>query len=141
MNSAELKTLFEEAKSGSSKKNHYIVENNLLFFQKEVKDGTKRKCLVVQEKYRKNLMTIGHEAAAAHLGVTKTKDAIFKTFYWPKCFSEVEDFVKTCDTHKDQRVGKPQDKKKAPLKIVPVISEIFTKINIDASGPLPMTPS
>ncbi|GFX35589.1 retrovirus-related Pol polyprotein from transposon 297 [Trichonephila clavipes] len=43
--------------------------------------------------------------------------------------------------HKCQRVGKPQDKKKAPLKIVPVITEIFTKINIDASGPLPMTPS
>ncbi|GFU11067.1 retrovirus-related Pol polyprotein from transposon 412 [Trichonephila clavipes] len=84
-------------------------------------------------------MTIGHEAAAAHLGVTKTKDAIFKTFYWPKCFSDVEDLVKTCD--KCQRVSKPQNKKKAPLKIVPVITEIFTKINIDASGPLPMTPS
>ncbi|GFY20267.1 SCAN box domain-containing protein [Trichonephila clavipes] len=84
MNSAELKTLFEEVKSGSSKKNHYIVENNLLFFQKEHKDGTKRKCLVVPEKYRKYLMMIGHEAAAAHLGVTKTKDAIFKTFYCPK---------------------------------------------------------
>ncbi|GFT21627.1 retrovirus-related Pol polyprotein from transposon 412 [Trichonephila clavipes] len=71
--------------------------------------------------------------------VTKTKDALFKTFYWPKCFRDVEHFVKTCD--KCQRVGKPQDKKKAPLKIVPVITEIFTKINIDASGPLPMTPS
>ncbi|GFX39312.1 retrovirus-related Pol polyprotein from transposon 412 [Trichonephila clavipes] len=139
MNSAELKTLFDEAKSGSSKKNHYIDENNLLFFRKEDKDGTKRKCLVVPEKCRTNLMTIGPEVAAAHLGVTKTKDAIFKTFYWPKCFSDVEDFVKTCD--KCQRVGKPQDKKKAPLKIVPVITEIFTKINIDASGPLPMTPS
>ncbi|GFU56151.1 retrovirus-related Pol polyprotein from transposon 412 [Trichonephila clavipes] len=103
------------------------------------KDGTKHKCLVVPEKYRKNLMTISHEASAAHLGVTKTKDATFKTFYWPKCFSDVEDFVKTCD--KCQRVGKPQDKKKSPLKIVPVITEIFTKINIDTSGPLPMTPS
>ncbi|GFT08213.1 retrovirus-related Pol polyprotein from transposon 412 [Trichonephila clavipes] len=79
-------------------------------------------------------MTIGHKAAAAHLGVTKT-NVIFKTFYWRKCFSDVEDFVKTCD--KCQRVGKPQDKKKATLKIV----EIFTKINIDASGSLPMTPS
>ncbi|GFX19594.1 SCAN box domain-containing protein [Trichonephila clavipes] len=34
MNSAELKTLFEEAKSGSSKKNHYIVENNFTIFPK-----------------------------------------------------------------------------------------------------------
>ncbi|GFX41542.1 retrovirus-related Pol polyprotein from transposon 412 [Trichonephila clavipes] len=84
-------------------------------------------------------MAIGHEAAAPHLGVTKMIDAIFKTFYWPKCFSDVEDSVKTCD--KCQRVGKPQDKRRAPLKIVPVITEIFTKINIDASGPLPMTPS
>ncbi|GFV13031.1 retrovirus-related Pol polyprotein from transposon 412 [Trichonephila clavipes] len=107
MNSAELKTLFEEAKSGSSKKNHYIVEYNLLFFQKEDKDGTKRKCLVVPEKYRKYLMTIGHEAAAAYLGVTKTKVAIFKTFYWSKCFSDI---VKTCD--KCQRVGKRKIKRR-----------------------------
>ncbi|GFT05052.1 hypothetical protein TNCV_531061 [Trichonephila clavipes] len=53
----------------------------------------------------------GHEVAAAHLGVTKTKDAIFKTIYWPKRFSDVEDFVKICDTNV-KRVGKPQDKKK-----------------------------
>ncbi|GFX25635.1 retrovirus-related Pol polyprotein from transposon 412 [Trichonephila clavipes] len=41
MNSAELKTLFEEAKSGSSKKNHYIVKNNLLFFQKKIRMALK----------------------------------------------------------------------------------------------------
>ncbi|GFX53733.1 retrovirus-related Pol polyprotein from transposon 412 [Trichonephila clavipes] len=95
--------------------------------------------MVVPEKYRKNLMTIDHEATVAHLRVTKTKNAIFKTFYSPKCFSDVEDIVKTCG--KCQRVGKPQDKKKAPLQIVPVITEIFTKINIDESGTLPMTPT
>ncbi|GBO14203.1 Retrovirus-related Pol polyprotein from transposon 412 [Araneus ventricosus] len=136
---AELKKLFEEAKNEYSKKTNYIVEDNLLFFKKEDKNGTKRKLLVVPEKYRENLMTIGHEGAAAHLGVTKTKDALFKTFNWPNCFSDIENFVKTCD--KCQRVGKPQDKKKVPLKIVHVITEIFTKINIDASGPLPKTPS
>ncbi|GFV87814.1 retrovirus-related Pol polyprotein from transposon 412 [Trichonephila clavipes] len=108
-------------------------------FEKEQMNSAELKTLFKEAKRGKNLMTIGHEAAAAHLGVTKTKDAVFKTFYWPKCFSDDEDFVKTCD--KCQRVGKPQDKKKAPLKIVPVITEIFTKINIDASGPLPMTPS
>ncbi|GFT11858.1 retrovirus-related Pol polyprotein from transposon 17.6 [Trichonephila clavipes] len=35
--------------------------------------------------------------------------------------------------------GKPNDKKKAPLKLVPVIQEVFTKLNIDACGPLPIT--
>ncbi|GFT26253.1 hypothetical protein TNCV_3336321 [Trichonephila clavipes] len=34
----------------------------------------------------------------------------------------MEQFVKTCD--QCQRAGKPNDKKKAPLKLVPVIQEI-----------------
>ncbi|GFV75300.1 retrovirus-related Pol polyprotein from transposon 297 [Trichonephila clavipes] len=50
----------------------------------------------------------------------------------------MEQFVKTCD--QCQRAGKPNDKKKAPLKlVVPVIQEVFTKLNIDACGPLPIT--
>ncbi|GFV92741.1 retrovirus-related Pol polyprotein from transposon 297 [Trichonephila clavipes] len=49
----------------------------------------------------------------------------------------MEQFVKTCD--QCQRAGKPNDKKKAPLKLVRVIQEIFTKLNIDPCGPLPIT--
>ncbi|GFY03826.1 retrovirus-related Pol polyprotein from transposon 17.6 [Trichonephila clavipes] len=49
----------------------------------------------------------------------------------------MEQFVKTCD--QCQRAGKPNDKKKAPQKLVPVIQEVFTKLNIDACGPLPIT--
>ncbi|GFS61201.1 hypothetical protein TNCV_3104631 [Trichonephila clavipes] len=51
--------------------------------------------------------------------------------------SDVEEFVKTCDSC--QQVGKPRDKAKAPLKLVPIISEVFSKINIDAVGPLPVS--
>ncbi|GFU25619.1 retrovirus-related Pol polyprotein from transposon 17.6 [Trichonephila clavipes] len=49
--------------------------------------------------------------------------------------SDVEEFVKTCDSC--QREGIPRDKAKAPLKLVPIISEVFSKINIDAVGPPP----
>ncbi|GFW07656.1 transposon Ty3-G Gag-Pol polyprotein [Trichonephila clavipes] len=49
----------------------------------------------------------------------------------------MEQFVKTCD--QCQRAGKPNDKKKAPLKLVTVIREFFTKLHIDACGPLPIT--
>ncbi|GFY04988.1 retrovirus-related Pol polyprotein from transposon 412 [Trichonephila clavipes] len=34
---------------------------------------------------------------------------------------------------------KPRDKAKAPLKLVPIISEVFSKINIGAVGPLPVS--
>ncbi|GFS76321.1 retrovirus-related Pol polyprotein from transposon 297 [Trichonephila clavipes] len=50
---------------------------------------------------------------------------------------DVEEFVKTCDSC--QRVGKPRDKAKAPLKLVPIIWEVFSKINIDAVGSLPVS--
>ncbi|GFU55045.1 retrovirus-related Pol polyprotein from transposon 412 [Trichonephila clavipes] len=72
-----------------------------------------------------------------HLGVTKTKDRILRHFFWPNVYRDVEEFVKTCDSC--QRVGKPKDKAKAPLKLVPIISEVFSKINIDAVGPLPVS--
>ncbi|GFY20171.1 retrovirus-related Pol polyprotein from transposon 412 [Trichonephila clavipes] len=49
----------------------------------------------------------------------------------------MEQFVKTCD--QCQTAGKPNDKKKAPLKLVSVFQEVFTKLNIDACGPLPIT--
>ncbi|GFT90114.1 retrovirus-related Pol polyprotein from transposon 17.6 [Trichonephila clavipes] len=42
--------------------------------------------------------------------------------------------MKTCDSC--LRVGKLRDKAKTPLKLVPIISEVFSKINIDAVGPL-----
>ncbi|KAF8768490.1 Retrovirus-related Pol polyprotein like [Argiope bruennichi] len=35
--------------------------------------------------------------------------------------------------------GKAREKTKAPLKLVPVISEIFSKLNIDCVGPLPIS--
>ncbi|GFV84213.1 retrovirus-related Pol polyprotein from transposon 17.6 [Trichonephila clavipes] len=50
---------------------------------------------------------------------------------------DVEEFVKTCDSC--QRVGKQRDKAKESLKLVPIISEVFSKINIDAVGPLPVS--
>ena len=48
--SSELKNLFEEAKNETPKKTNYFVEDKL-FFQKEDKGRTKRKLLIVPEKY------------------------------------------------------------------------------------------
>lgn len=135
--SEELKPLFAEAKKKTSKKNKYVIEEKLLFFLKTDKRGTERKLLVVPEKFREQLKKFCHESTVAHLGATKTKDALFKTFYWPNCYNDVDIYVKTCD--ECQRVGKPKEKKKAPLKLVPVISEILTKLNVDACGPLPVS--
>ncbi|KAG8182162.1 hypothetical protein JTE90_017116 [Oedothorax gibbosus] len=103
------------------------------------KTGVERRLLVVPKKYRNDLKAFCHEGTSGHLGVTKTKDIFSRHFFWPQCYKEIEDYVRSCD--RCQRVGKPFDKKKAPMKIVPVIQEVFSKINVDACGPLPVTPS
>ncbi|GFW29668.1 retrovirus-related Pol polyprotein from transposon 412 [Trichonephila clavipes] len=90
--------------------------------------------IVVPETLREQIKTICHGGTSGHLGVLKTKDRLLRHFFWPTCYKEIEDFEKTCDPC--QRVGKTNDRRKAPLVTVSVISEVFCKINVDACVPI-----
>ncbi|GFX49800.1 retrovirus-related Pol polyprotein from transposon 17.6 [Trichonephila clavipes] len=105
------------------------LEKELLVKNREDKLGNVVKLIVVQEELRDPIKSLCHDRTSAHLGITKSKDKLNRYFYWPNCYRDMERFVKTCD--QCQRAGKPNDKKKAPLKLVPVIQEVFTKLNID----------
>ncbi|KAF8773121.1 Retrovirus-related Pol polyprotein like [Argiope bruennichi] len=95
--------------------------------------------LVVPKEVRERLETLCHEGTSNHVGVTKTKDNFVKFFFWSNCYKEMEEFVRCCDHC--QQVGKPNDKKRAPMNLVPIIKEVFGKINVDAVGPLPIAAS
>ncbi|GFW23970.1 retrovirus-related Pol polyprotein from transposon 412 [Trichonephila clavipes] len=137
-NSEEIKPLYEQAASQVQVTNQvYSLEKELLVKNREDKLGNVVKLIVVPEGLRDPIKSLCHEGTSAHLGITKSKDKLNRYFYWPNCYRDMERFVKTCD--QCQRAGKPNDKKKAPLKLVPVIQEVFTKLNIDACGPLPIT--
>ncbi|GFU43119.1 retrovirus-related Pol polyprotein from transposon 412 [Trichonephila clavipes] len=137
-NSEEIKSLYEQAASQVQVTNQvYSLEKELLVKNREDKLGNVVKLIVVPEELRDPIKSLCHEGTSAHLGITKSKDKLNRYFYWPNCYRDMEQFVKTCD--QCQRAGKPNDKKKAPLKLVPVIQEVFTKLNIDACGPLPIT--
>ncbi|GFX67488.1 retrovirus-related Pol polyprotein from transposon 412 [Trichonephila clavipes] len=137
-NSEEIKPLYEQAASQVQVTNQvYSLEEELLVKNREDKLGNVVKLIVVPEGLRDPIKSLCHEGTSAHLGITKSKDKLNRYFYWPNCYRDMEQFVKTCD--QCQRAGKPNDKKKAPLKLVPVIQEVFTKLNMDACGPLPIT--
>lgn len=99
--------------------------------------GEERIQLCIPLMYRERLKNIVHEDVSGHLGTTKTKDRLIRNFFWPNCYQDIEDYVRSC--HSCQIIGKSRDKKKAPLRLVPIISEVFSKINIDATGPLPVS--
>ncbi|GFV86248.1 retrovirus-related Pol polyprotein from transposon 412 [Trichonephila clavipes] len=139
--SEELAPLIQKIKKGMNNEasNYSLAKGKLLIKSRKDKNGDIRQLLVIPEKFRSSILKMGHEGTSGHLGVTKTKSRIARYFYWPQCYKEIEEFVKTCDPC--QRAGKAKDQKKAPMQLVPVISEVFSKLNVDAVGPLPTTPT
>ncbi|GBM48414.1 Retrovirus-related Pol polyprotein from transposon 412 [Araneus ventricosus] len=136
----ELQSLTKKILEKTDSRNEFeILPNGLLVKRKTNKVGEDKLLLVVPKEFRERLKALCHEGASSHLGVTKTKDILAKYFFWSNCFQEIEEYVRSCDHC--QRVGKPNDKKRAPMKLVPIIQEVFAKINVDAVGPLPITAS
>ncbi|GBO39574.1 hypothetical protein AVEN_263232-1 [Araneus ventricosus] len=91
--------------------------------------------VAIPKVYRDKILALCHEGTSSHLGVRKTKDRLRKYYFWPNCIKEIEGYVRSCDPC--QRIGKCKDKVKAPLKLVPIITQVFSKMNIDGVGPLP----
>ncbi|GFU71135.1 retrovirus-related Pol polyprotein from transposon 412 [Trichonephila clavipes] len=131
----DLKPLWDKALTGIDKE-FRVIRGKLVRVAK-TKRGEEVRQLCVPIKFRLDINKLSHDEIGGHLVMTKTKDRILRHFFWPNVYRDVEEFVKTCDSC--QRVGKPRDKAKAPLKLVPIISEVFSKINIDAVGPLPVS--
>ncbi|GFT33672.1 retrovirus-related Pol polyprotein from transposon 17.6 [Trichonephila clavipes] len=123
-NREEIKSLYEQAASQVQVTNQvYSLEKELLVKNREDKLGNVVKLIVVPEGLRDPIKSLCHEGTSAHLGITKSKEKLKRYFYWPNCYRDMEQFVKTCD--QCQRAGKPNDKKKAPLKLVPVIQGFY----------------
>lgn len=132
-----LKTLQDNVKEGIAKKNiSFSVSSDLMYRRYTDARGRVYNQVVVPEKYRRHLLDLAHgNAWAGHLGIKKTKARLAQEYYWPGCWKDVEQFVRSCDTC--QRVGKSTDKWRAPMVLVPVISEPFRRLVIDIVGPLP----
>ncbi|GBN32411.1 hypothetical protein AVEN_169507-1, partial [Araneus ventricosus] len=130
--SSTLRARFLQVERGNS---DFRVEEGTLF--REAKDhyGNISLQVVIPQVYRDKILALCHEGTSSHLGVRKTKDRLLKHYFWPNCIKEIEGYVRSCDPC--QRMGKSNDKIKAPLKLVPIITEEFFKMNIDAVGPLP----
>ncbi|KAM7312087.1 uncharacterized protein ISCGN_008992 [Ixodes scapularis] len=131
--------VWETSKEGVARKNvSFPVRDGVLYRHYRDRSGRTFDQLVVPEKYRADVLRLCHGAGwSGHLGNKKTKDRLLTEFYWPGCFRDAESQVRACDVC--QRVGKPNEKCKAPLRLVPIISEPFRRVVIDVVGPLPAT--
>ncbi|GBL85575.1 hypothetical protein AVEN_34723-1 [Araneus ventricosus] len=133
-NCTGLKPCWEKEGEG---KGEFVKKGDLLCRKNKDHFGNVRLQLVIPADLRNEILALCHESTYAHLGVTKTKDRLLRHYFWPNCVKDTENYVRSCDPC--QRIGKAREKGKAPLKLVPIITEVFSKINIDAVGLLPIS--
>ncbi|XP_054920551.2 uncharacterized protein [Dermacentor andersoni] len=102
-----LAKLHHAAKEGIARRNVTIHERGgLLYRHYRDRKGSILDQLVVPTKEREDLLSLCHDNGwSGHLGINKSKERLLMEYYWPGCFKDVENFVRSCDTC--QRSGKP----------------------------------
>lgn len=108
----------------------FVLKNGLLY--RESKEDGKQ--LVVPKTQRREILDLGHSIPwAGHLGFMKTLMRIAKRFYWPRMYSEVKDYCKTCP---ECQLAVGRTPAYAPLIPLPVVDYPFERIGVDIVGPL-----
>ena len=130
---SSLKGLWEKARSETN--SEYCVSEEILYRITRDRHGAERKQIVIPKDFREEILKLCHDGISGHTGILKCKDKIFRHYFWPNIVRDTEAFVKSCDSC--QRIDKGNEVKRVPMKLVPIISEIFTRINCDLVGPLP----
>ncbi|XP_076061649.1 uncharacterized protein LOC143037398 [Oratosquilla oratoria] len=114
-----------------------VDAERLIILQKE---DPELEAIVIPQVMRERVVKMAHEATCAHLGTTKTKQAIAAHFFWPRMSEDIKRVVRECIVC--QVTGKPNDTpKRVPMHQVPIIEEPFSRVVVDCVGPLPKTKS
>ena len=135
-NDTTLKNLLKLAVAGEK---GYCFEKGVLVQSTSDGLGDCRLRIVVPIGRRQNVLELAHSSCVAgHFGVKKTFAKISCKFLWPKMWTQVQSYVKTCVGC--QRASR-KDKGKAPLQPLQCMEEPFQKVAFDLVGPLPKSQS
>ncbi|XP_070203545.1 uncharacterized protein [Littorina saxatilis] len=93
------------------------------------------KQVVVPQRFRNEVLKLGHDSPmAGHLGGKKTRDRIWRDFYWPGICGDVRRYCASCDAC--QRSTPKGATRKVPLQAMPLASTPFEKVGVDIVGPI-----
>ena len=110
----------------------FTLKNDRLFWIKN--DMEKR--VIRRNELEEVLFNLHGSQLSGHFSTEATFNRAQESYYWPRMYREVENYVKSCDTC--QRIGKKN--KSNELHPIPV-GKAFEKMGIDIVGPLEVTTS
>ncbi len=120
----------------------YVILDGLLYhiYQPRTKGLPKADRLIKQlalpRCLRRQVLNAFHDSVlgGAHQGFERTYLTIKNRYYWPKMYSDIEYYVKSCDAC--QHAKALSHSKNAPLHPLKV-EDTFSRIHVDILGPLP----
>ncbi|KAK7089584.1 uncharacterized protein [Littorina saxatilis] len=133
-NDPSLEKIRDRAGKGPQDGTHYEWRKEILY-RVYMSEGSSCKQVVVPECYRSYVLKLAHDSAmAGHQGVRRTRDRVWRDFYWPGICGDIRRYCASCDAC--QRSTKKGATKKVPLKKMPLIRTPFERIGVDIVGPI-----
>ncbi|KAK7113985.1 hypothetical protein V1264_000125 [Littorina saxatilis] len=119
---------------GAKDGTHYEWKKDILY-RIYMDNGSPCKQVVVPECFRTDVLKLAHDTPmAGHQGVRRTRDRIWRDFYWPGICGDVKRYCASCDAC--QRSSRKGATKKVPMKSMPLIGTPFERVGVDIVGPI-----
>ena len=129
-----MKTILEKLANADAKNDPKLMmhEGVLYYLSNPDDDPTLR--LYVPSHLRTLLIKQYHDENG-HFGVDKTYQSLRRKYYWPNMFKELYDYISKCILCNERNLKKSRP----PLKTTEVPPYPWAKVNLDLSGPFPLS--
>ena len=131
----------KEQKSLVAHAKEYGIRSNILYHIHEKRSRSKDRDdiaihqIVIPLKLRPSILSEYHDSImGGHQGFTRTYECIKQKYYWPRMYSDVDDYLKSCTNCQQAKVHY-QHSKTPPLTPMPV-EPLFSRWHMDFLGPL-----
>ena len=139
MRDKDIYALFLKLNSGILNSDKFLIgmSDNLVYRKLKI-DDRYFYAIYLPEKYRKSIVTEYHSSPlCGHSGINYTYDKIRRKYFWPKMLEEITEYVRNC--HQCQ-LNKIDRKLKPGYCDLLDIEQPFSRVEIDITGPLEVTP-
>ncbi|KAK3100349.1 hypothetical protein FSP39_018534 [Pinctada imbricata] len=115
---------------------HYHISNGLLYHLHQDRgkglppERSLIRQLAVPKSLRKDVLDAYHDciAGGGHQGFDRTLASIKAKYYWPRMYTDIEEYIRTCETC--QQSKRPIHNRPAPLTPIPT-EELFSRWHMD----------
>lgn len=137
---SKIKNELENNINQANHKYEFFVKNHVLYCKPKSKipNITYKDKLVIPKSVVPEILSLCHDSPTiSHQGFHKTLRRIKLEYFWPRMYTHILNYIKSCNSCNERRAHIPS--KLAPLQRMPIASKPMEYVAVDAMGPFPMS--